>query len=102
MKAIVLLVMVLSSGCITARGVGDAAGLRSKNGVCSVANSGMGGPGITTCFQVGSPKMLDDDGKTPKAVIHVTSSSLTLADPSGYQLEILKDGRVIFKDMLQV
>jgi len=46
--------------------------------------------------------MLDDDGKTPKAVIHVTSSSLTLADPSGYQLEILKDGRVIFKDMLQV
>jgi hypothetical protein len=52
-------------------------------------------PVIETCFRIGSPKTLHDDGKTPMVLTTVYARTIESANPNGYQLEIVKDGRVL-------
>jgi hypothetical protein len=54
---------------------------------------------IESCFVIGMPGTVHDDGKTPLLVSVISAPDLDLAKPSAYQLEVERNGQPALKAM---
>jgi hypothetical protein len=54
---------------------------------------------IESCFVIGMPGTVHDDGKTPLLVSVISGPDLDLAKPSAYQLEVERNGQPALKAM---
>lgn len=94
-------VIFVLGGCIPNAAVSGAAGLRSRDGICShVLLSALSGITMTACMRNGSPKTLHDDPSSSLLLIETTGNGLEIARPGGYQVTVLHDGVKVFQEIL--